>query len=132
MLIVSDVKDEIRVKQTDQENHLFGIEKLNQKRSTIPAVTHVDYSARVQTVEKKTNLIFYDLINKFYEKTGFPLLVNTSFNIRGEPIVCSVKDAFNCFMGTNLDILVIENFILFKDDQDKTLLKDYKNKFELD
>ena len=131
MLIVSDVKDEIRVKQTDQENHLFGIEKLNLKRSTIPAVTHVDYSARVQTVEKKTNLIFYDLINKFYEKTGFPLLVNTSFNIRGEPIVCSVKDAFNCFMGTNLDVLVINNFILKKDDQEDNL-KDYKNKYELD
>ena len=132
MLIVSDVKDEIRVKQTDQENHLFGIEKLNLKRSTIPAVTHVDYSARVQTVEKKTNLIFYDLINKFYEKTGFPLLVNTSFNIRGEPIVCSVKDAFNCFMGTNLDVLVINNFILKKDDQEDNLKKDYKNKYELD
>ena len=132
MLIVSDVKDEIRLKPTDQENLLFGIEKLNIKRSTIPAVTHVDYSARVQTVEKKTNLIFYDLINKFYEKTGFPLLVNTSFNIRGEPIVCSVEDAFNCFMGTNLDILVINNFILKKDEQKENLKQNYQDKYELD
>ena len=129
---VNDVKNKIRLKPTDQENLLFGIEKLNIKRSTIPAVTHVDYSARVQTVEKKTNLIFYDLINKFYEKTGFPLLVNTSFNIRGEPIVCSVEDAFSCFMGTNLDILVINNFILKKDDQKENLKQNYQDKYELD
>ena len=91
-------------------------------------ITQLEY----RLLKKKTNLIFYDLINKFYEKTGFPLLVNTSFNIRGEPIVCSVKDAFNCFMGTNLDILVINNFILKKDDQEDNLKKDYKNKYELD
>jgi len=132
MLIVSEVKDEIRSKLTDQENLLFGIEKLNIKRSTIPAVTHVDYSARVQTVEKNTNLIFYDLISKFYEKTGCPLLVNTSFNIRGEPIVCTVEDAYNCFMGTNLDLLVINNFILRKEDQTNSIKKDYQGKYELD
>ena len=132
MLIVSEVKDEIRSKLTDQENLLFSIEKLNIKRSTIPAVTHVDYSARVQTVEKNTNLIFYDLISKFYEKTGCPLVVNTSFNIRGEPIVCTVEDAYNCFMGTNLDLLVINNFILRKEDQTNSIKKDYQGKYELD
>ena len=132
MLIVSEVKDEIKSKLTDQENLLFGIEKLNFKRSTIPAVTHVDYSARVQTVEKNNNLIFYDLISKFYEKTGCPLLVNTSFNIRGEPIVCTVEDAYNCFMGTNLDLLVINNFILRKEDQTNSTKKDYQGKYELD
>jgi len=132
MLIVSEVKDEIRSKLTDQENLLFGIEKLNIKRSTIPAVTHVDYSARVQTVEKNTNLIFYDLISKFYEKTGCPLVVNTSFNIRGEPIVCTVEDAYNCFMGTNLDLLVINNFILKKVDQKNTSKNNYQDKYELD
>ena len=108
------------------------IEKLNIKRSSIPAVTHVDFSARIQTVHKESNLLFHNLISKFKEKTGCSLVVNTSFNVRGEPIVCSPKDAFNCFMGTNLDILVIENFILFKNVQDKSLVKDYKNKFELD
>ena len=102
------------------------------KPDKIPAVTHVDYSARIQTVTKETNKRYYDLISKFKEKTGCPIIVNTSFNVRGEPIVNTPTDAFNCFMGTNLDILVIENFILFKEDQDKSLLKDYKNKFELD
>ena len=98
----------------------------------MPAITHVDYSARIQTVHKQTNPKFYNLIKKFKEITNCPVLVNTSFNVRGEPIVCSIKDAFNCFMGTNLDILVIENFVLYKNDQDKSLIKDYKNKFELD
>ena len=92
----------------------------------------MDYSARIQTVHKETNPKYYNLLTEFKKITNCPVLVNTSFNVRGEPIVCSVEDAFNCFMGTNLDILVIENFILFKDDQDKTLLKDYKNTFELD
>ena len=117
---------------SDNDQNLFGIDKLNIKRSSIPAITHVDYSARIQTVNEKTNKPYYDLISKFKERTGCPLLVNTSFNVRGEPIVNSPTDAFNCFMGTNLDILVIENFILFKDDQDKSLIKDYKNTFELD
>ena len=115
-----------------EDEKLFGIEKLNIKRSTIPAITHVDYSARIQTVHKETNSRYYDLIKEFEKNTNCPVLVNTSFNVRGEPIVCSIKDAFNCFMGTNLDILVLEDFILFKEKQDKSLLKDYKNKFELD
>ena len=117
---------------SDENEKLFGIEKLNIKRSSIPAVTHVDYSARIQTVHRNTNSKYYDLINEFKKITGCPILVNTSFNVRGEPIVCSVKDAFNCFMGTELDILVIENFILYKDRQKKSLLKDYKTKFALD
>ena len=132
MLLVSDVKKEKQITMSEKDNKLFGIDKLNIKRSSIPAITHVDYSARIQTVHKETNPKYYDLINEFKKITNCPVLVNTSFNVRGEPIVCSVEDAFNCFMGTNLDVLVIENFILFKDDQDKSLLKDYKNKFELD
>jgi len=117
---------------SEESDKLFGIDKLNIKRSTIPAVTHVDYSARIQTVHKETNKKYYELINEFKKITGCPVLVNTSFNVRGEPIVCSVKDAFNCFMGTNLDILIIEDFILYKEEQDKSLIKNYKNKFELD
>ena len=132
MLLVSDVKKEKQIRMSENDNKLFGIDKLNIKRSSIPAITHVDYSARIQTVHKETNPKYYDLINEFKKITNCPVLVNTSFNVRGEPIVCSVEDAFNCFMGTNLDILVIENFLLFKEDQDKSLLKDYKNKFELD
>ena len=111
---------------------LFGIEKLNLKRSEIPAVTHVDYSARVQTVDKKTNKRYYDLIVKFKEKTGCPVIVNTSFNVRGEPIVNTPTDAFNCFMGTELDYLIIGNCILDKNKQKKELKKEYKSKFELD
>tara|TARA_A100001011_G_scaffold21855_1_gene21954 strand:- start:218 stop:2053 length:1836 start_codon:yes stop_codon:yes gene_type:complete len=132
MLLVADVNREKQVKMSDNDKNLFGIDKLNVKRSSIPAITHVDYSARIQTVHKETNPRYYDLLVEFKKNTNCPVLVNTSFNVRGEPIVCSVEDAFNCFMGTNLDILAIENFILFKDDQDKSLLKDYKNKFELD
>jgi len=132
MLLVSEVNKVKQVKMSDSDKNLFGIDKLNIKRSSIPAITHVDYSARIQTVHKETNPRYYDLLMEFKKNTNCPVLVNTSFNVRGEPIVCSVKDAFNCFMGTNLDILVIEDFILFKEDQDKLLLKDYKNKFELD
>ena len=132
MLLVADVKQNKQVKMSEGDQNLFGIDKLNVKRSSIPAITHVDYSARIQTVHKETNPKYHDLIQEFKKNTNCPVLVNTSFNVRGEPIVCSVEDAFNCFMGTNLDILVIEDFILFKDDQDKSLLKDYKNKFELD
>ena len=132
MLLVSEVKKVKQIKMTKEDENLFGIEKLNLKRSSIPAITHVDYSARIQTVHKETNQRYYELIAEFKKNTGCPVLVNTSFNVRGEPIVCSVEDAFNCFMGTNLDILVIEDFILYKEDQDKTLIKDYKNKFELD
>ena len=132
MLLVAEVKKDIQVSMSEKDEKLFGIEKLNVKRSSIPAVTHVDYSARIQTVNKDTNHKYYNLINEFKKITNCPVIVNTSFNVRGEPIVCSIEDAFNCFMGTNLDLLVIEDFILFKDEQDKSLLKDYKNKFELD
>ena len=132
MLLVSEVKKEKQIKMSKEDEKLFGIDKLNIKRSSIPAITHVDYSARIQTVHKETNSRYYDLLKEFKKNTNCPVLVNTSFNVRGEPIVCSVTDAFNCFMGTNLDILVIEDFILFKEHQDKSLLKDYKNKFELD
>ncbi len=132
MLLVSEVKKDKQIKMKVEDEKLFGIEKLNIKRSSIPAITHVDYSARIQTVHKDTNSRYYDLISEFKKYTNCPVLVNTSFNVRGEPIVCSIEDAFNCFMGTNLDILVIEDFILFKDQQDKSLIKDYKNKFELD
>ncbi len=132
MLLVANVKKEKQVTMSDNEKNLFGIDKLNIKRSSIPAITHIDYSARIQTVHRETNPKYHDLLVEFKKITNCPVLVNTSFNVRGEPIVCSVKDAFNCFMGTNLDILVIEDFILFKDEQDKSLVKNYKNKFELD
>ena len=132
MLLVADIKRNLRFKMTSDQEKLFGIEKLNVKRSTLPAITHVDYSARVQTVHKETNLKYFNLINKFNELTGCPVLVNTSFNIRGEPIVCTVSDAFRCFMGTNLDVLVCENFIMLKDEQDKNLKKNYQSDFELD
>jgi len=132
MLLVSDVNKAKQIKMSDSDKNLFGIDKLNIKRSSIPAITHVDYSARIQTVHKETNPRYYDLLKEFKKNTNCSVLVNTSFNVRGEPIVCSIEDAFNCFMGTNLDVLVIEDFILFKEDQDKSLLKDYKNKFELD
>lgn len=132
MLLVSDVHERIKIKMSEEDKKLFGIEKLNIKRSSIPAVTHVDYSARIQTVHQETNKKFYDLIKKFYEKTNCAVLINTSFNVRGEPIVNTPEDAFRCFMGTNLDLLVIEDFILFKDNQNKNLFLDYKNKFQLD
>ena len=132
MLLVSEVKKNKQISMTEKDKMLFGIDKLNVKKSSVPAITHVDYSARIQTVHKDTNPKYYNLIKEFKKITNCPVLVNTSFNVRGEPIVCSTEDAFNCFMGTNLDILVIENFILYKDDQDKSLVKDYKNKFELD
>jgi carbamoyltransferase len=132
MLLVSDINDEKKIQMTEQQKQLFGIDKLNIKRSEIPAVTHVDYSARIQTVTKNTNKIYYDLIKKFKEKTGCPVIVNTSFNVRGEPIVNTPTDAFNCFMGTELDYLVIGNCILEKQKQDNNLKKDYSNEFELD
>tara|TARA_B100001057_G_scaffold256954_1_gene257194 strand:+ start:2438 stop:4279 length:1842 start_codon:yes stop_codon:yes gene_type:complete len=132
MLLVANVKENIQIKETENKKKLFGIERLNLKRSSIPAVTHVDYSARIQTVHKDTNPKYYDLLYKFKKLTNCPILVNTSFNIRGEPIVCSIEDAFRCFMGTKLDILVCENFILQKQDQDKNLLKNYKEQVEID
>ena len=132
MLLVAEVKKSKQLQMTDQQKSLFGIDKLNIKRSNIPSVTHVDYSARIQTVHKETNPTFHKLIEEFERITDYPVLVNTSFNVRGEPIVCSATDAFNCFMGTDLDVLVCNNFILYKDNQNKSLLKDYKNKYELD
>jgi len=132
MLLVADVKKSKQLQMTDEQKRLFGIDKLNIKRSSIPSVTHVDYSARIQTVHKETNPLFHKLIEEFEKITKYPVLVNTSFNVRGEPIVCSATDAFNCFMGTDLDILVCNNFILYKDNQKNDLLKDYKNKYELD
>jgi len=132
MLLVADVKKSKQLQMTNEQKNLFGIDKLNVKRSSIPSVTHVDYSARIQTVHKETNPMFHKLIEEFEKITKYPVLVNTSFNVRGEPIVCSATDAFNCFMGTDLDVLVCNNFILYKDSQNNDLLKDYKNKYELD
>ena len=132
MLLVSDIKKAKQIEMSEKDKNLFGIDKLNIKRSSIPAVTHVDYSARIQTVHKATNRKYYDLIDEFDKLTGCPILVNTSFNVRGEPIVNTVADAFNCFMGTNLDILAIGNFLLYKNDQEASLIQNYKNKFELD
>ena len=116
----------------DNEQALFGIDKLNIKRSDIPAVTHVDYSARIQTVHKDTNPHYHALISRFKELTGCPVVVNTSFNVRGEPIVCNPVDAFRCFMGTNIDVLVVDNCYLEKKSQDNALIENYKDKYELD
>ena len=132
MLLVANINPTKKIEMTNEQKKLFGIDKLNIKRSEIPAVTHVDYSARVQTVSKINNNRYYDLISKFKEKTGCPVIVNTSFNVRGEPIVNTPIDAFNCFMGTELDYLVIGNCILDKLKQDQTLKKNYINEFELD
>ena len=132
MLLVADVKKSKQLQMTNEQKNLFGIDKLNVKRSSIPSVTHVDYSARIQTVHKETNPTFYKLIEEFEKITKCPVLVNTSFNVRGEPIVCSAIDAFNCFMGTDLDVLVCNNFILYKYNQNSNLIKDYKSKYELD
>ena len=117
MLLVSNVKNNLQIPMSVEEKKLFGIDKLNIRRSTIPAVTHVDYSARIQTVHEETNAKYKKLLTKFKEITNCPILVNTSFNVRGEPIVCDVKDAYKCFMGTNLDILVCNNFIMYKNQQ---------------
>ena len=132
MLIVAGVKKQKLRKMTTREENLFGIEKLNIKRSSIPAITHVDYSARIQTVHKNLNPFFHALISGFKEKTGCPLIINTSFNIRGEPIVCSPEDAFKCFMGTNLDLLAIGTYLLFKEDQHEYLKENYRDKYTLD
>ncbi|WP_440922624.1 carbamoyltransferase family protein [Candidatus Pelagibacter sp.] len=132
MLLVAEVNPEKKIEMTDEQKSLFGIDKLNIKRSEIPAVTHVDYSARIQTVDKSTNKIYHDLLSKFKDKTGCAVIVNTSFNVRGEPIVNSPTDAFNCFMGTELDYLVIGNCILDKKKQNPKLKKDYTQEFELD
>ena len=132
MLLVADVNEDLRIPETDEEAQLFGIEKLNVARSTIPAVTHVDHSARIQTVHSETNPRYYALLNAFREQTGCSVLVNTSFNVRGEPIVGTPTDAFRCFMGTELDMLVIGRSILRKENQNSMLLEDYRDRYELD
>ncbi|WNK01354.1 carbamoyltransferase [Thalassospiraceae bacterium LMO-JJ14] len=132
MLMVAPVAESHRREMTDKENALFGIEKLNVPRSDIPAVTHVDYSARIQTVHAETNPRYHALIKRFKEKTGCPVVVNTSFNVRGEPIVCTPEDAFRCFMGSDIEVLVCGDCFLKKEDQDPALKLDYKNAFDLD
>ncbi len=132
MLFVAGLKEDKRNIMTKEEKALFGIDKLNVPRSSVPAITHVDYSARIQTVHADTNPLYYAVISKFNEKTGVPIIVNTSFNIRGEPIVCDPTDAFKCFMGTDLDVLVVGNYLMLKEEQNKSLKSDYKNKYALD
>lgn len=132
MLLVDAVQPDKRITIDKEQDELFGIEKLNVQRSVIPSVTHVDYSARIQTVHAETNPLYHQLISEFDRQTGCPLVVNTSFNVRGEPIVCTPDDAFNCFMGTEMDMLTIGDFTLTKASQDPNLKRDYKNKFNLD
>ena len=132
MLLVSEVKENLRCSMTAEEQSLFGIDKLNVRRSEIPAVTHVDYSARIQTVHADTNPRFHALISAFKDLTGCPVVINTSFNVRGEPIVCTPEDAFRCFMSTEIDLLVVGNCVLEKGDQDSSLKEDYKNLYEPD
>ena len=132
MLLVADVVAGRRRAMTNEEQSLFGIDKLNVCRSDVPAVTHVDYSARIQTVHADTNPRFHALLASFKQRTGCPVLVNTSFNIRGEPIVCTPQDAFRCFMGSDIEVLVIGNCLLRKEEQDPALLLDYRGAFDLD
>ena len=132
MLVVADVRKDRRRAMSDAEQLLFGIDKLNVSRSEIPAVTHIDYSARIQTVSEATNPLFHRLLTEFKRLTGCPVLVNTSFNVRGEPIVCTPEDAFRCFMGNELDLLVVGNCVLRKAEQDPALKQDYSSAFELD
>lgn len=132
MLLVADVKEEHRLKMTAEQEKLFGIDKLNVPRSAIPAVTHVDYSARIQTIHRETNPRYHALIKRFGEITGCPILVNTSFNVRGEPIVCSPEDSFRCLMGTDIDVLAVENCVLERAEQDPDLRERYESKFDLD
>ena len=132
MLLVADVQNDKRLAMTKEEEALFGIDKLNLPRSFVPAITHVDYSARIQTVHADTNPRYHAVISKFKEKTGCPLVVNTSFNVRGEPIICTPTDAFNCFMGTEMDVLAVGNYVLYKEQQDEALKEDYQERYELD
>ena len=132
MLWVANVQKDKCHEMTTEEESLFGIDKLNVSRSSVPAITHVDYSARIQTVHKDTNPRYHAVISKFKEKTGYPLVINTSFNVRGEPIVCTPADAFKCFMGTGLDVLAIGNYLLLKKEQDEALKDNYKERYELD
>ena len=132
MLLVADVVRERRVEMTAEQQSLFGIEKLNVPRSDIPAVTHVDYSARIQTVHKETNPRYHALLRAFERRTGCPVIVNTSFNVRGEPIVCTPEDAFRCFMGTEIETLAVGECLLRKERQDAGLKQQYESRFELD
>ena len=132
MLMVAPVNEDRRRAMTAEEQALFGIDKLNVPRSSIPAVTHVDYSARIQTVHRETNSRYYDLISEFKKLTGCPVIVNTSFNVRGEPIVGSPEDAFRCFMGTEIEVLAVGNCLLKKENQNPALKKNYESAFELD
>jgi carbamoyltransferase len=132
MLLVADVRPEHRVAMTAEQRQLFGIDRLNVARSSIPAVTHVDYSARVQTVHRDTNPRYHALLTRFNELTHCPVLVNTSFNVRGEPIVCTPEDSFHCFMGTDIEVLVVGNAYLEKERQPKQLRQRYEDRFELD
>ena len=132
MLLVADVDVTKRLPITEEQDALFGIDKLNVPRSSVPAITHVDYSARIQTVHEDTNPKYHAVITKFYEKTGCPIVVNTSFNVRGEPIICTPTDAFRCFMGTEMDVLAVGNFFLVKDEQDGALKQNYEALYELD
>ena len=132
MLLVSDVQNDKRRAMTEEEEGLFGIDKLNIPRSSVPAITHVDYSARIQTVHADTNPLYHAVISKFNEKTGCPMVVNTSFNVRGEPIICTPTDAFKCFMGTEMDVLSVGNYVMFKEQQDQGLKVNYEERYELD
>src|SRR5262249_20462492 len=132
MLLVAPVVERHRRAMSPEEERLFGIDKLNVPRSDIPAVTHVDYSARIQTVHRETNALYYELIGAFKRRTGCPVIVNTSFNVRGEPIVCTPEDAFRCFMGTEIEALAIANCFLRKEDQNPALKQNYEKAFELD
>jgi carbamoyltransferase len=132
MLLVANLVKSRRRAMTEEEQKLFGIEKLNIPRSDVPAVTHVDYSARIQTVHEDTNPRYHRLINAFKQQTGCPVIVNTSFNVRGEPIVCTPEDAFRCFMGTEIEALAVGNCFLRKEDQDPALKLNYETAFELD
>ncbi len=133
MLLVAPVHDNIKIAMTPEQESLFGIEKLNIPRSILPAVTHVDYSARIQTVAQETHGVYYELLNAFFKKTGCPVLVNTSFNVRGEPIVCTPQDAFRCFMRTEMDFLILGDFVINKKEQTQTLdNKDWMREFDLD
>ena len=133
MLLVAKVKNTIQKKMSDEEKNLFGIEKLNIPRSTVPAITHVDYSARIQTVNFESNPRYYSMIKAFHKRTGCPIVVNTSFNVRGEPIVCTPDQAYKCFMRTEMDALVLQNQLILKNDQPKLKEnKSWKEKFELD
>ncbi len=133
MVLVADVNKALQHEMTEAQKELFGIEKLNIPRSTIPAITHVDYSARIQTVHKETNPRYHALLEAFEARTGCPALVNTSFNVRGEPIVCTPEDAYRCFMRTEMDYLVLENYLLAKVEQPEWAKDDsWKDEFELD